>query len=114
MKLDAALAPANPRDAPAQAAAAVPLAFARSPTVLAHTAWDLAGASDGRFMLGLGTQVRPHIERRFGLAWPASPVNAMREYVHGLRAVWHTWQTGEGLASRGEGYRLTLRTPFFS
>jgi len=150
MKLDAALAPANLRDVPAQAAAAealgfdavwtsetqhdpflslalvaehasrlrfgtaVAIGFARSPTVLAHTAWDLAAASSGRFMLGLGTQVRPHIERRFGLAWPASPVNAMREYIHGLRAVWHTWQTGERLDYRGEVYRLTLMTPFFS
>jgi probable F420-dependent oxidoreductase len=93
---------------------AVAIGFARSPTVLAHTAWDLAAASGGRFMLGLGTQVRPHIERRFGLAWPASPVNAMREYINGLRAVWHTWQTGERLNYRGEVYRLTLMTPFFS
>ena len=93
---------------------AVAIGFARSPTVLAHTAWDLAAASGGRFMLGLGTQVRPHIERRFGLAWPVSPVNAMREYISALRAVWHAWQTGERLNHRGEFYRLTLMTPFFS
>jgi probable F420-dependent oxidoreductase len=93
---------------------AVAISFARSPTVLAHTAWDLAGASGGRFLLGLGTQVRPHIERRFGLSWPASPVNALREYIQGLRAIWHAWQTGERLNYRGEVYHLTLMTPFFS
>jgi probable F420-dependent oxidoreductase len=93
---------------------AVAIGFARSPTVLAHTAWDLAAASGGRFRLGLGTQVRPHIERRFGLPWPASPANALREYVQALRAVWHAWQTGERLNYRGEVYRLTLMTPFFS
>lgn len=93
---------------------AVAIGFARSPTVLAHTAWDLAGASGGRFMLGLGTQVRPHIERRFGLAWPPSPVNALREYIQALRAVWHSWQTGDRLNYRGEIYRLTLMPPFFS
>jgi len=93
---------------------AVAIAFARSPTVLAHSAWDLAAASGGRFRLGLGTQVRPHIERRFGLPWPASPANALREYIQALRAVWHVWQSGERLNFRGEVYRLTLMTPFFS
>jgi probable F420-dependent oxidoreductase len=93
---------------------AVAISFARSPTVLAHTAWDLAAASEGRFRLGLGTQVRPHIERRFGLPWPASPLEAMREYLQALRAVWHAWQSGERLDYRGRFYRLTLMTPFFS
>lgn len=93
---------------------AVAIGFARSPTVLAHTAWDLAAASGGRFLLGLGTQVRPHIEKRFGMPWPESPVGAMRDYIQALRAVWHAWQTGERLNYRGEVYRLTLMTPFFS
>lgn len=93
---------------------AVAIAFARSPTVLAHTAWDLAGASGGRFKLGLGTQVRPHIERRFGMTWPASPAGAMREYIQSLRAAWHAWQTGERPHLQGKTYRLTLMTPFFS
>jgi alkanesulfonate monooxygenase SsuD/methylene tetrahydromethanopterin reductase-like flavin-dependent oxidoreductase (luciferase family) len=95
---------------PIEFGTAVAIGFARSPTVLAHTAWDLARASGGRFTLGLGTQVRPHIERRYGMGWPASPVGAMREYIQGLRAVWHAWQTGERLNQRGEFYRLTLMT----
>ena len=93
---------------------AVAISFARSPTVLAHTAWDLAESSGGRFLLGLGTQVRAHIERRFGMPWPASPVGQLREYISGLRAIWATWQTGERLNLRGDHYRLTLMTPFFS
>jgi len=93
---------------------AVAIAFARSPMTLAHTAWDLAQQSGGRLMLGLGTQVKPHIERRFGLPWPESPVNKLREMVLGLRAIWNGWQTGEKLNFRGEYFKLTLMTPFFS
>jgi len=93
---------------------AIAIGFARSPTVLAHTAWDLAAASGGRFLLGLGTQVRAHVERRFGSTWPASPAGALRELILSLRAIWNTWQTGERLNFRGEVYRLTLMTPFFS
>ena len=92
---------------------AVAIAFARSPLVVAHTAWDLARQSGGRFILGLGTQVKPHIERRFGMPWTA-PVPRLREYVQAIRAVWHTWQTGEKLNFRGAEYKLTLMTPFFS
>ena len=92
----------------------VAIGFARSPMTLAQVAWDLAAQSDGRFMLGLGTQVRAHIERRFGLEWPASPVGKLRELVLGLRAIWHSWQTGERLNFRGEYFKLTLMTPFFN
>ncbi len=92
---------------------AVAIAFARSPVAVAHTAWDLARQSNGRFRLGLGTQVKAHIERRFGMTWTA-PVPRLREYVQAIRAVWKTWQTGEKLNFRGEEYKLTLMTPFFS
>ena len=92
---------------------AVAIAFARSPMVMAQTAWDLAKQSNGRFMLGLGTQVKAHIERRFGMPWSA-PVPRLREYVQAIRAVWMAWQTGERLNFRGAEYKLTLMTPFFS
>lgn len=93
---------------------AVAIAFARSPMTLAHAAWDLAAQSGGRFLLGLGTQVKAHIERRFGLPWPESPVGRLREQILALRAIWSCWQTGERLNFRGEHYRLTLMTPFFN
>jgi probable F420-dependent oxidoreductase len=93
---------------------AIAVSFARSPATLAYTAWDLARASAGRFILGLGTQVKAHIERRFGLPWPESPVNKLREQIQALRAFWHTWQTGEPLNFRGEYYKFTLMTPFFN
>ena len=92
---------------------AVAIAFARSPLIVAHTAWDLAKQSDGRFMLGLGTQVQAHIERRFGMTW-SPPVPRLREYVQAIRAVWTAWQTGSRLNFRGSEYKLTLMTPFFS
>ncbi len=93
---------------------AVAIAFARSPATLAYTAWDLAQASQGRFILGLGTQVKAHIERRFGMPWPESVVGKLREQVQAVRAFWHTWQTNEPLNFRGEYYKLTLMTPFFN
>ncbi|RPI87458.1 MAG: TIGR03617 family F420-dependent LLM class oxidoreductase [Chloroflexi bacterium] len=93
---------------------AVAIAFARSPATLAYTAWDLAQASGGRFILGLGTQVKGHVERRFGMPWPESPVNKLREQIKAVRAFWKTWQTGEPLNFRGEYYKLTLMSPFFN
>ena len=93
---------------------AIAVAFARSPGVLAYTAWDLAALSGGRMILGLGTQVRAHIERRFGLPWPASPVQRLRDMVLGVRALWRTWQTGERLNLRAETLRLSLMSPFFN
>jgi probable F420-dependent oxidoreductase len=92
---------------------AVAIAFARSPANLAYLAWDLAQASQGRFILGLGTQVKAHIERRFGMSWPESVVGKLREQIQAIRALWHTWQTGEPLNFRGEYYKLTLMSPFF-
>ena len=92
---------------------AIAVAFARSPVAVAQTAWDLARLSGGRFILGLGSQVRAHVERRFGMPWSDRPVAQMREYVAVLRAAWEAWQTGTRPAFRGEHYRLTLMTPFF-
>jgi probable F420-dependent oxidoreductase len=92
---------------------AIAVGFARSPTTLAYTAWDLARASAGRFILGLGTQVQAHVERRFGMPWPSSPIGKLRELVAAVRAVWQAWQTGERLNFRRKHYQLTLMTPFF-
>ena len=92
---------------------AVAIGFARSPATLAYTAWDLSQASSGRFILGLGTQVRAHIERRFGMPWPQSPVGKLRELVGALRALWSTWQTGKKLNFRGNYFNLSLMSPFF-
>jgi probable F420-dependent oxidoreductase len=89
------------------------VAFARSPMDVAYQAWDLARYSQGRFLLGLGTQVPAHITRRFGMAWRSPAVDHLREYVAALRAIWHAWSTGERLNFRGQFYKLTLMTPFF-
>ncbi len=91
----------------------IAVAFARSPTSLAHMAWDLAGASKGRFILGLGTQVKAHIERRFGMAWEP-PVPKLREMILAMRAVWRGWQADGQVNFRGDYYQITLMTPFFN
>ncbi|HXC91507.1 MAG TPA: TIGR03617 family F420-dependent LLM class oxidoreductase [Stellaceae bacterium] len=91
----------------------VAVAFPRSPTVVAAQAWDLHANSRGRFVLGLGSQVKGHIERRFGVPW-TPPAPRLRDYVLALRAVWRSWQTGEPLDYRGTHYQLTLMTPDFS
>lgn len=93
---------------------AIAVAFARSPATLAYTAWDLAQASGGRFILGLGTQVKAHIERRFGMPWPVSTAGKLRDQIGALRAFWNCWQTGAPLDYRSESYRLSLMTPFFN
>ncbi|MFQ5409980.1 MAG: TIGR03617 family F420-dependent LLM class oxidoreductase [Anaerolineales bacterium] len=93
---------------------AVAIAFGRSPLSLAHIAWDLAEQSGGRFVLGLGTQVKPHVERRFGMPWPDSAMGKLREMIAAIRAIWRTWQTGARLNFRGEHYKLTLMSPFFN
>lgn len=93
---------------------AIAVSFARSPAVMAHAAWDLAAYSGGRFVLGLGTQVKAHIERRFGMPWPDSPVGKLREQMSAVRAFWANWQDGEKLNQRGDYYKLTLSSPFFT
>jgi len=92
---------------------AIAVAFPRSPTVVAHTAWDLQAASGGRIILGLGTQVKGHNERRFSVKWTA-PGPRLREYILALRAIWDCWQTGAPVNFRGEHYAITLMTPFFA
>lgn len=92
----------------------IAVSFARSPATLAYTAWDLAAASGGRFILGLGTQVKAHIERRFGMPWPESVTGKLREQIQAVRAFWACWQTGAPLNLRGEYYKLTLMSPFFN
>ncbi len=91
---------------------AVVIAFPRSPTATALTAWDVQALSKGRFVLGLGPQVKGHIERRFGMAW-APPLPRMREYIHAVRAVWNCWQNRVPLDFQGEHYKLSLMVPLF-
>jgi probable F420-dependent oxidoreductase len=91
----------------------VVVAFPRSPTTLAQQAWDLQANSNGRFVLGLGSQVKGHNERRFGIAWSA-PAPRMRDYVMALRAVWNAWETRGRLNFDSPHYKLTLMTPDFS
>jgi len=97
-----------------KAGTGIAVSFARSPANLAMQAWDLAAQSDGRFILGLGTQVKAHIERRFGMPWPESVTGKLREQIAALRAFWDCWQNNTKLDFRGEYYKLTLMSPFFN
>ncbi len=106
----AAVAPATSR---VQLGTGIAVAFARSPITTATAANDLHVRSGGRFLLGLGSQIKPHIERRYSMPW-SHPVERMREYVLALRAIWAAWHSGDRLFFRGEYYRHTLMTPFFS
>jgi probable F420-dependent oxidoreductase len=90
----------------------IALAFPRTPMEVAYTAWNLQDLTGGRFVLGLGTQVRAHVERRFGVSW-SQPARRMREYVLALRAIWRAWETGEPLDFRGEFTSHTLMPPAF-
>tara|TARA_R110002096_G_scaffold23790_3_gene75530 strand:- start:208 stop:1215 length:1008 start_codon:yes stop_codon:yes gene_type:complete len=91
----------------------IAVAFARSPMTLAHVGHDLNAASGGRFILGLGSQIRPHITKRFSMPWSA-PAARMREFILALRAIWNCWHTGAPLDFSGEFYTHTLMTPFFT
>ncbi len=91
----------------------VAIAFSRSPMETAQTAWDLQNLSDGRFVLGLGTQVKAHITRRFSMPWDR-PAARLREYILALRAIFESFQTEGPLEFEGEFYRHTLMTPFFN
>jgi probable F420-dependent oxidoreductase len=92
---------------------AIAVAFARSPMHTAYAAWDMARYGDGRFILGLGTQIKPHIERRFAMPW-SKPAARLREYILALKHIWQAWQNNQRLNFRGEFYKMTLMSPFFN
>ena len=89
------------------------VAFARSPMTVAIQAHDLQSLSKGRFILGLGSQIKPHITKRFSMPW-SKPAARMREYIQSLRAIWDCWYEGKPLNVRGEFYTHTLMTPMFT
>jgi probable F420-dependent oxidoreductase len=91
----------------------IAVAFARNPMNLANIGWDLQAYSKGRFMLGLGSQIKPHITKRFSMEW-SHPAARMREMILAIRAIWDTWENGTKLDFRGEFYTHTLMTPFFT
>ena len=91
----------------------IAVAFARNPMTLANIANDLQAFSKGRFLLGLGSQIKPHIEKRFSMPW-SHPAARMRELVLAMRAIWDCWNNGSKLDFRGEFYTHTLMTPFFN
>ena len=90
----------------------IAVAFARNPMTVANVAWDLQSYSGGRFILGLGTQVQAHIEKRFSMPW-SRPVSRMREFILALRAIWDCWQGGSRLNFQGDFYTHKLMTPMF-
>lgn len=91
----------------------IAIAFPRSPMVVGYTSWDLQRMSDGRFELGLGTQVKGHNERRFSVEW-SPPAPRMKEYIQSLRSIWDCWQNGAPLKYQGRHYSFTLMTPEFN
>lgn len=94
-------------------ATGIAVAFARTPMALAHIAHDLNACSEGRFILGLGSQIKAHITKRFNMPW-SSPAARMREYIQALHAIWDNWYQGTPLKFRGDFYQHTLMTPFFT
>ena len=96
-----------------QLSTGIAIAFTRSPMVVANIGWDLQAASNGRFVLGIGSQVKGHNERRFSAPW-SPPASRLREYAQSLRAIWNNWKTGEPLNFEGKHYRFTLMTPNFT
>lgn len=94
-------------------ATGIAVAFARNPMTVAQQANDLQALSGGRFLLGLGSQIKPHITRRYSMPW-SHPAARMREFILAIRAIWHTWATDAPLDFQGEFYSHTLMTPFFN
>lgn len=93
-------------------ATAIAISFSRSPMAVANASWDLNEASRGRFILGLGTQVKAHNERRFSVPW-TPPAPRMREYILALKAIWQSWRHGGKLNFAGQHYTFTLMPPYF-
>ncbi len=91
---------------------AIAIAFARTPMTLANTGWDLQATTGGRFVLGLGSQVKPHIEQRYSMPW-SKPAARMKEMVQAIRAIWAAWETGDRLRFEGEFYTHTRMIPAF-
>jgi probable F420-dependent oxidoreductase len=91
----------------------IAVAFARNPMNVANLGWDLQGFSGGRFILGLGTQIQSHIEKRFSMPW-SNPVRRMAEFVGALQEIWRCWFTGDRLTFDGEFYTHKLMTPMFT
>src|SRR5208282_4065921 len=91
----------------------IALSFTKSPVATAYTAWDLQRMSGGRLILGLGSQVKGHITRRFSMPW-SKPAQRMKDYVGAMRACWHSWQTGEPIDYRSEHYNVSLMVPNFT
>lgn len=96
-----------------QLTTAISVAFARNPMTVANLAWDLNQYSKGRFTVGLGSQIKPHITRRFSMPW-SQPAARMREFILAMRAIWACWETGVKLDFNGEFYRHDLMTPMFT
>ncbi len=106
------LAVAATRTSRVELTTGIALAFPRSPTIMASTAWDLHVSSGGRLSLGIGSQVKGHNERRFSVPWSA-PQPRLKEYINAMRAVWDCWEHGGDLKFEGEHYNLSLMPPNF-
>ncbi|HZC52451.1 MAG TPA: LLM class F420-dependent oxidoreductase [Mycobacterium sp.] len=91
----------------------IAVAFARNPMIVANIGWDLQAYSEGRFILGLGTQIQPHIEKRFSMPW-SHPARRMREFVAALHAIWSAWKDGTKLRFEGDFYTHKIMTPMFT
>jgi probable F420-dependent oxidoreductase len=91
----------------------IAVAFARNPMIVANVGWDLQAYSQGRFILGLGTQIQPHIEKRFSMPW-SHPARRMREFVAALHAIWSAWKDGTKLRFEGDFYTHKIMTPMFT
>ena len=91
----------------------IAVAFARNPMIVANIGWDLQAYSQGRFILGLGTQIQPHIEKRFSMPW-SHPARRMREFISALQAIWSAWKDGTKLRFEGEFYTHKIMTPMFT